>query len=419
MAKGDAVRIIWSSNSIFGATGYSSQTRVFVPRLQKMGHEMATIAWYGVEGGMLNWNGIPVYPKGYHDYGADVLVPHAKHFGADIAVTLIDSWVLPPSLMQGTRWVSYYPVDMEPIPPPVKRAVEAAWARIVYSKFGQRMTEDAGLDCHYVPHAVDTSIFHPFDKAECRRKLGVPPDCYLVTMVAANKGNPSRKAFPQQLEAFARFAKQHPDARIYLHTTRGENGEMGGVNLPELAESLGIADKVLWADPYALLIGLPDEYMAGVYAASDVLLSASLGEGFGIPILEAQACGTPVIVGDWTSMSELCFGGWMVPKDDNFRFYTPLAAYQYLPSVGAVHECLEAAYRASDDTLVKDAARAGAMAYDADLVAETFWRPTLAEFERRIQEEKDNEAMIARLNAKLGKQPAEAPSGPVALRRRA
>jgi glycosyltransferase involved in cell wall biosynthesis len=47
---------------------------------------------------------------------------------------------------------------------------------------------------------------------------------------------------------------------------------------------------------------VPDESLAGVYRSSDVLLFASLAEGFGMPIIEAQACGIPVVTSDLEPM---------------------------------------------------------------------------------------------------------------------
>jgi glycosyltransferase involved in cell wall biosynthesis len=49
--------------------------------------------------------------------------------------------------------------------------------------------------------------------------------------------------------------------------------------------------------------------MAKIYSAMDVLLNPAMGEGFGITVLEAQACGTPAIVTDFSAMTEVCGGG--------------------------------------------------------------------------------------------------------------
>ena len=56
-----------------------------------------------------------------------------------------------------------------------------------------------------------------------------------------------------------------------------------------------------------------------------------MGEGFGVPIIEAQACGTPVITGDWTAMSEITRTGLAIPKEDAMPY--PIVTYgtMYLP----------------------------------------------------------------------------------------
>jgi len=117
--------------------------------------------------------------------------------------------------------------------------------------------------------------------------------------------------------------------------------------------------------------------MAAMYNAFDVKTLVSMGEGFGIPILEAQACGCPVVVGDWTSMGELCFSGWKVSKADAEPFWTPLAAYQYYPRSGAILDAYEAAYQMKGNQEYRTRAREGALAYDADRVTEKYWKPVL------------------------------------------
>jgi glycosyltransferase involved in cell wall biosynthesis len=124
--------------------------------------------------------------------------------------------------------------------------------------------------------------------------------------------------------------------------------------------------------------------MAGIYSAMDVLSSPTMGEGFGVPIIEAQACGTPVIVGDWTAMPELMGAGWTVRASE--RVLTPMLDYQHLPTVEGVLEAYEAAYEARGDRNLASDARAFAMRYDVDEVTQNYWKPVLDEMEQRMHE---------------------------------
>lgn len=397
------MKILWSSNALHSHTGYGNQTKLVLPRLLSFGHEVGMFAWYGLEGGSLNaavehkgvrYN-LPMFPKNRDGYGNDIVGAHAQQFGADIVISLIDAWVLDAARhsLGGVRFCPWAPVDMEPMPPPVHNTLKQAFRPIVYSRFGERMAQNVGLDVAYVPHCVECGVFCPGSKADARAALGWPDDRFIVGMVAANKGFPSRKSLPETLKAFARFAQRHDDVLLYLHTNTGVDDGMGGVNLPELIETLGITNKVLFPEQYAYIMGASDQHMVNLYRGMDVLAAPSMGEGFGIPILEAQACSTPVIVGDWTSMSELCFGGYLLPHPGvlipdygfiNQDFYTPLAANQVIPMIGHIIEALEWAYRKKDSAELSAAARQGALAYDADVVAEQYWRHVLADIEARM-----------------------------------
>jgi glycosyltransferase involved in cell wall biosynthesis len=254
------------------------------------------------------------------------------------------------------------------------------------SKFGKRMAEMAGLDVWYVPHAVDTNIFKPLDRTEAREHLKWPQDKFIVGMVAANKGNPSRKAFYEQIAAFAALHHEHPDTMMYLHTDAGLNGG-DVVNLHKFINRMGlkIGEDVLIADAYMYGLGYPDQFMVDAYNAMDVLTNVSLGEGFGIPILEAQACGTPVIVGDWTSMSELCFAGWKVLKEEAVPVYHDyFDAFQWQATTAAIYDRMEQAYAAKGDYELRNQARRGALPYDADSVTRRYWKPILKEMESLI-----------------------------------
>jgi len=381
------LNILWLSNAPWAPTGYGNQTRLFVPRLKKLGHDMAISAFYGLQGGVLHWDGIRVYPGSFHPYGQDICSAQAKHYNADLMISLIDIWVLlPENNLHKIPWAPWFPVDHDPCPPAIVAKAKQADFPLMFSKFGQKAMADAGVECAYIPHGVDTNLFKPIDRTEARKALAVSDDRFIVGMIAANKGNPSRKAFAENIAAFAQFNKRHSDALLYLHVHRGEHGEMGGVNLPELCGSLGLKEgaNVLFCDPFSLALGFPDPYMVNAYNAMDVLLNVSMGEGFGIPILEAQACGTPVIVGDWTSMPEICFSGWKIDKSDAEPWWAPMASYQFMPHIAAISEALEKSYRNARDKGRADQARQGALAYDADLITETYWKPVLEDIAGRI-----------------------------------
>ena len=384
------MRILVWSNSSWTCTGYGVQTNLFAPRIQGLGHEVGIFAFYGLEGRVLNVQGprggIPVYPRFQHPYGVDVAGAHAQHFQADILLSLMDAWVIRPDLLQGVRWVPWYPVDSEPLPPPVRDAVAKGYRRIVFSRFGERMTKEAGLDCYYVPHGVDTNEYHPLPMSEARERLKWDADRYIVSIVAANKGAPSRKAFYPQFRAFAAFHKKHPDTLLYVHSNTAEHGENGGENLPEMAKYVGleVGKDITFNDQYLNQFGYPDAYLNDVYNASDVKMLVSMGEGFGVPILEAQAAGCPVIVGDWTAMSELCFAGWKVDKREAEPFHTPLNCDQYYPRWGAILDRLDAAYEMRGNMDYRKRARDGAVKYDADKITADYWQPVLADIEKSV-----------------------------------
>ncbi len=312
------MKILWHSGAPWAGTGYGVQTALFAPRLRDAGHEVEISATWGLGGDTLEWDGIKVYPSDER-YGNATLAPLYDRVKPDILIALLDSWILRPEIIKGRKVAVWAPVDHDPCPPAVAKFFHDSGARpIAMSRFGENALKAVGLDPLYVPHGVDTKQFRPAaNSAEVRDALQIPQDAFVVGMVANNQGHsPPRKAFPQALEAFAAFQKEHNDARLFLHTEvsgkRGR-GPYQGINLLEMLDMFEVPITALhWTDQVQHELGIPPGYMVGLYNAMDVLLSPSYGEGFGIPIIEAQACGTPVIVTNWTSMPELC-GSPMTP----------------------------------------------------------------------------------------------------------
>lgn len=384
------MKILWASN-IFGPSAYSQQTMLTVPRLRDLGHDVAIAGGAGAAQAKQVWQGIPIYPPGFDRYGTDIGAAHAAAFQADILISLFDAWV-PGSQhfgANGVRWCPYSPIDSEPLSTFMDR-FEASYQPIVMSRFGERVAGEAGIETRYAPHMIDTTIFSPGPRDEARDRLGWPSSAFIVGIVAANRGFPvSRKALPQQIQAFAQLKEKHSDALLYLHMFKGDKGEPHAFPLPPLLDALGLREGIdyRFADPYRLNAGYPVDVMADLYRGMDVLSSVSMGEGFGVPIIEAQACSTPVVVGDWSAMSELCFGGYRVYQDEAVRWWYGLENWQYLPLPGAIADRLEEAYNRPDyDCMPREAYR-GALAYDCEVVTQTYWKPILDELEERIASE--------------------------------
>ena len=204
----------------------------------------------------------------------------------------------------------------------------------------------AGLDCTYIPHGFDTDTFSPGDKWQARDRLGIPYEKFLVSTVAANKGYPCRKGWPELLEAFARFWRKHQDALLYLHTTNLPFGSAGeGIDVRAYLRFLGVPnDAWLLINERDLALGVPDEHLVAVYRASDVFLLPSMGEGFGMPLAEAQACGCPVIVQNCSATAELCFNGIAIEPLQHM-WLPQLGYYWQLPSIPRIMRALETLYQ--------------------------------------------------------------------------
>lgn len=376
------------SNAPWAATGYGTQIKLFAPRLKAQGHDVSVTAFYGLEGAIINWNGIQVYPRWAHPYGMDIMSAHAKHAQADIVLSLLDAWVFDANQIkaQGVKWVPWFMVDCEPLQTSVYRQIKDSFIPICCSQAAKTECDKAGVEVLYVPLGCDANLYQPHDRMESREKLGLPKDKFIVGMVAANKDPFDRKAYHQQIEAFTRFHRTHPDSLLYMHTQYPIAPGVGFAALDIRAfcdyHGLKEGEDYRFCDQYAYVVGFSEEHMANLYSSFDVLLSVSKGEGFGIPIIEAQACGTPVITGDWTAMSELNFAGWKVYKNEADRTWNGQGAYMFTPRVGAIEDRLIRAYKHAGES--HPDARSGALQYDADAITENYWKPALAAIQERL-----------------------------------
>ena len=386
----DRLRVLWYSNAPWTPTGYGQQTAQVIERLAKENHQVAVHAMYGLAGSASSWNGFKIYPQGLAAYCDDVVVAHTMEWANQdpstptLLITLFDTWVLKSDSLKTLKNIaSWVPIDHQPTPPDV-----LAWCArdnvrpIAMSKFGSRMLDLAGVEHLYVPHAIEP-VFQPTEsitlangnKMTGREFMGWEEDRFVVSMVATNKGSqPARKAWAENILAFSIFAKDHPDAVLYFYTE--PDGAMAGISLPTLLDAVGVSkDKYKVVDQYAYRHGIPQNVMAAMYTASDVLLACSMGEGFGIPVIEAQACGCRVIVRNFTAQPELVGDGWTVEGQPWWD--AAQKSWFFTPNVPDIVNALKSAYDAprsrSEDAITH------ALGYGADQVFEQYWKPTMKE----------------------------------------
>lgn len=371
-------------------TGYGIQIAQLAEQLRADGHEPACSSTYGIQGGVETWRDIRVYGCGYDVNSNDRLHMHANHWfmgEPGWIITCVDVWALKNPLLAEFNVAAWVPVDHFPLQPNVREFFALTQAvPVAMSKFGERQLFDAGLDPVYIPLSIDTEFYKPTPTLgdglmTCREMLGVPEDAFVVGMVAMNKGwAKDRKGFNEAFWAFGQFERQHPDAYLYVHADKWGGAE--GQNLVELAVHAGIPEhKLIWAggpNQYGYYIGYTPEMMAGVYTAIDVLLAPSHGEGFCVPLVEAQACGTPVIANDFSAQAELVGQGWRLLGQPEWD--PALHAAYVCPLISDVLNRLEDAYEADRATMVEPAIKFASQ-FDVKKVYQEHWVPFIAQLE--------------------------------------
>lgn len=304
------MRILYYGNAPFTSSGYGRCAHHITTGLLKCGHEVGQQVNFGILGGIINYNGVKLYSQGSGFSETELFANYAIDKW-DIIIAQYDIWALDsiPQRIRDTNAIfcPYTPIDHEFITPRLKAKLDCSFEIVAMCRFGEKKLRESGYNnVRTIYHGVDTNIYKPlsdeYDKGVARTLLGFQEDDFVIGMVQMNRSG--RKDIPRQLEAIKMFIDENPDTnvKVYLHTLATQPD---GDNLGEIIKHLGLEDRIRIPNDRMYLLGFTDQEMAKVYQGSDVLLHASPSEGFGMPIIESQSCGVPVIATNSTSMTEL------------------------------------------------------------------------------------------------------------------
>jgi glycosyltransferase involved in cell wall biosynthesis len=315
----------------------------------------------------------------------------------DIVWTVADIWMVDYITQMQNRnsfkWIAYTPIDGDPVPDNWVQWFRNADQLVCETKYG--MDAVAGkcpdVDPTFIYHGCKPQAYRPLSDAEKKNirqninyqgikadgslenRRGLPEDAFVVGCFARNQ---PRKNFDKTLKAFKRFAKDKPNARLWIHAAPIDQA----YNLPQIAKMWGIADKVCFTPNYNILRGLDENNLNMVMNTFDVHLLPTQGEGFGIPILETMAAGVPQIVSDYTSQVEFAReGGELIPlyEDDDFITGMPHPVERAIPRPSEMERLLNKLY--------SDPAHRLDLAKKARAKAETMsWAATIPQWEQVI-----------------------------------
>jgi starch synthase len=209
---------------------------------------------------------------GYWGY-APHLIQHPQRFG-----------VQPVPWLVANGYIARYREELNALP---LILLTSDWVRQVYIRDGIRPD-----NLRVLPVGCDVETFTPELAAHprtalLREQLGVKPDQLLLLTVG---GDAASKGAREVMRALARVDGQVPDWRYVCkvwpqpRTTQQTQADLA------LAEELGIREKMIVASSFA-----SRNFMPYLMAACDLYVGPSRLEGFGMPHVEAGACGKPVI----------------------------------------------------------------------------------------------------------------------------
>lgn len=238
-------------------------------------------------------------------------------------------------------FVMLSPVDGSPIHPAWVETAKQSDAVLTISEFGVTAWAEAGIQAGLTRPGINPNKFYKIPaegRARIRQAMGIADDAFVLGMMCMNQG---RKDITGTMKAFFDFAKDKPTARLLLDM---DEVSPAGWDLPSLCKQFGWdVNKIIFRSDCVRkgVVELRDRY--NILDAHSVL---AFREGFGLPVIEAMACGVVSMAQDWCAGTEVLKDGRgiLIPSIDYFMPSTWGGALDKLPNLDVMTQKLQWLY---------------------------------------------------------------------------
>jgi glycosyltransferase involved in cell wall biosynthesis len=354
------LRILMCSEASFLNSGFGTYTRELLSRLNKTNkYIIAEFASYGYVNDPrdkdIDWiyyaNAVRDNDPRYKEYMSRTDNQFGRwrfekvllDFKPDVVIDIRDYWMTAYQRLSPLRhkfhWILMPTVDSEPQQEDWIDTFLSADAVFTYSDWGANVLSKQSTNhikyIDTVSPGIDLNLFTMKDKASIRKAFNLSNDMIIVGSVMRNQ---KRKLIPELMMSFRQLLDRLQDKDpktgsrlyLYLHTSYPDMGW----DIPELLKDNRIANRVLFSyickqcrtigcNTYqgvqticprcgnksysmpSVTDGFTQENLSDLYNIFDLYVQYAICEGFGMPQVEAGACGVPIVTVDYSAMCDV------------------------------------------------------------------------------------------------------------------